>query len=717
MEAYEASRAVFSRVQSVDPENASKIMGYILLHHGEKDMIRFAYGPETLIVSIVNRAKTDLGLLSNASSAPVVSPISNPIAISRPNPLSLSLPPPRLPTNGFNLSSPSSPSVWSHHRPLSPNAAHSLSYAAVVNGTCNSNGSLSSPSIGSPQIGFSSNSNNRESFMDEYRLQDQNLQYLSDPSSKNVEFFDQNMDLAMSPSCRSDSVLYPYEGNPHFHRRSASFNDMYYGTDDSTSGFGFKPCLYYARGFCKNGSTCKFVHGCGFSDSPENPAIVGSPCKYDVFDQCQEEILRSKFARQQRLAAQLMAYNKLNFLPTEAQRSAAAALMMGDDFHKLNRVRMARNDFSVMGMRGDSNPGSRQIYLTFPADSTFKEEDVSEYFSRFGPVQDVRIPYQQKRMFGFVTFVYPETVNMILAKGNPHFVCDSRVLVKPYKEKGKLPDKKQPQQQQLDRVEFSSSSPCGLDCREPYELQLGGRMFYSTQEMLLKKLEEQADLQQTLEAQGRRLMNLQLLDMKNHQQQQHSMSVRSPILSPHLSQASSTQNTLSPPNGGSQDFSEGKSICAFVGSMTNLCISNLFRELMWPSYVSNNAENKGSPTEASEQELHKVADTTVFDGNGNAENKEDNPNHEESRLPESFEHILPDNLFASPTKSAAELQSSVFSPPLVEVDGGGANHGSSCTAKGDSSPMPSATSLNIPPHKSCFFEMPRLSPGHGALGM
>ena len=61
--------------------------------------------------------------------------------------------------------------------------------------------------------------------------------------------------------------------------------------------------------------------------------------------------------------------------------------------------------------------------------------------SIYGPVQDVRIPYQQKRMFGFVTFVYPETVKLILAKGNPHFVCDARVLVKPYKEKGKVPDK------------------------------------------------------------------------------------------------------------------------------------------------------------------------------------------------------------------------------------------------------------------------------------
>jgi hypothetical protein len=56
----------------------------------------------------------------------------------------------------------------------------------------------------------------------------------------------------------------------------------------------------------------------------------------------------------------------------------------------------------------------------------------------FGPVQDVCIPYQQKRMFGFVTFVYAETVKAILSKGNPHFVCDARVLVKPYKEKGKV---------------------------------------------------------------------------------------------------------------------------------------------------------------------------------------------------------------------------------------------------------------------------------------
>lgn len=712
MESYEATRAVFSRVQTIDPENASKIMGYILLHHGEKDMIRFAYGPETLIISIVNRAKTDLGLLSNTSSAQLV---THPITISRPNPLSLSLSSPRLPNNGFNPSSPSSPSLWSLSPTTNNASSHSLSYAAVVNGTCNNNnsstttnGSFSSSTIGSPQI-VNSRDNNLN-FMDDFhhlqqQEQHQNLSFLNDPlslPSKNVDFFDQSMDLAMSPGCRSDSMVYPYwenssssennhNNNAHFHRRSASFNDMYYGTDDSTSGFGFKPCLYYARGFCKNGTTCKFVHGGGsatFSDSADNSsAIVGSPCKYDVaFEQCQEEIFRSKFAHQQRLAAQLMStgmnlpYNKLNFLQSEAQRSAAAALMMGEEFHKLNRVRMARNEFSGM----DSNPGSRQIYLTFPADSTFKEEDVSNYFNLYGPVQDVRIPYQQKRMFGFVTFVYSETVKLILAKGNPHFVCDSRVLVKPYKEKSKLPDKKQ--HQQMERGDFAScSSPSGHDCRDPYDYQLGGRMLYSTQEILLrKKLEEQADLHQALElqAQGRRLMNLQLMDLKNH-----NASVGSSSLSLNLPQESSNQTSPPPSsNGINQDFSE---------------------------------ENNASSTFAAyDQQVAEGVNEVLSDCNGTVQSKEDLPKTEESELVESgLEHILPDNLFASPKKSAVSEQrsSSLFLP---ELDNGSANAmpGSTSTANTDSS-LPASSPLSLAPHKSCFFEMPRLSTGQGALGM
>lgn len=61
--------------------------------------------------------------------------------------------------------------------------------------------------------------------------------------------------------------------------------------------------------------------------------------------------------------------------------------------------------------------------------------------SIYGQVEDVRIPCQQKRMFGFVTFASADTVKLILAKGNPHYVCGARVLVKPYREKSKLADR------------------------------------------------------------------------------------------------------------------------------------------------------------------------------------------------------------------------------------------------------------------------------------
>ena len=99
----------------------------------------------------------------------------------------------------------------------------------------------------------------------------------------------------------------------------------------------------------------------------------------------------------------------------------------------------------------------------------------------YGPVQDVRIPHQPKRMFGFVSFVYPETVRLVLAKGNPHFVCDARVLVKPYKEKGKVPDRFRhggggghclsPHHREFASV-GSALPPAGLlDSRDPFDLQ------------------------------------------------------------------------------------------------------------------------------------------------------------------------------------------------------------------------------------------------------
>ncbi|CAH2062953.1 unnamed protein product [Thlaspi arvense] len=331
MDVYEATGIVLSRIQSLDPANASKIMGLLLLQdHGEKEMIRLAFGPQNLLHSVIAKAKAELGLMG---------PTLNP---------------------------------------------HSLPFR-----------------------------------------------------------------------CVSDDL-------------------------ESDLGFRWGHCSYFVRGFCNDGCNCKFPHG-GVDETFHGAC---SP----VMEKC-NELLRPNSVPP-RLAPQFTGGSRFPFSPeganlqqSEAQRAVAS--MMGDDLHKLARWRPESIDLSAMA--------SRQIYLTFPADSIFREEDVSNYFSTYGAVEDVRIPNQQKRMFGFVTFVYSETVKSILAKGNPHFVCDSRVLVKPYKEKGKVPDKY--------RSKMSIAS-----C-------VDGRAFQDNiQDLLWKRRFEE----RVLELPSRRLMNLQLLDVKNH---------------------------------------------------------------------------------------------------------------------------------------------------------------------------------------------------------
>lgn len=56
------------------------------------------------------------------------------------------------------------------------------------------------------------------------------------------------------------------------------------------------------------------------------------------------------------------------------------ALMMEEEMRKFSQWRQERGDLLAMGDAEKSNSASRQIYLTFPAESTFKDEDVSEYF-------------------------------------------------------------------------------------------------------------------------------------------------------------------------------------------------------------------------------------------------------------------------------------------------------------------------------------------------
>ncbi|KAL5567084.1 hypothetical protein UlMin_030248 [Ulmus minor] len=671
MDSYEATSIILTKIKNLEPENASKIMGYILIQGlAEKDLVRLAFGPDNLLHSLIFRAKIHLGLSSSTSSAPSTPSSPSPLnPIARPtncsgsnNPFSLSSS--RIP-NGFDFGkNPSSPSsnAWPlsgfPNNPISPKSNPLLSFDNLRSG------SLPFYS-GHHKDGGGGDGANNSDLIDEHQLNEY-LSFLNESSSsaRAEDLIDPRLEFGHG---FPDWAHSGNNGDAHLHRRSFSASDVSFGSEESGFGTGFKPCLYFARGFCKNGSGCRFVHG-GFADSGEaSGAIVGSPSKFEGFEHHEEMMRLKAAAQQQRLAAaaQFMAgaspsvHNKYtNFLiqqGNDPQRAAAAAaIMMGEELYKLGRCRPERNDFFSMASAEKANSAARQIYLTFPADSTFKDEDVSEYFNQYGPVQDVRIPYQQKRMFGFVTFVHPETVKFILSKGNPHFICDSRVLVKPYKEKGKVLDKRQQhQQQQLERGEFSNClSPSGLDSREAYDLHLGGRMLYSPQELLFRrKLEEQAELQQAIELQGRRLMHLQLPEFKNDRIHHHqrSLSVGAHVPFPPQSHVIGSQNVNLPFDIKHEVTEVHDDSPAATISMT--------------SAVMHQQQQEGNASP-----VHK---------NG----KEQVTISEDLDLHKSVEQALPDNLFASPTKSAGDHLSN-FSTSAAEFN--------------ESTPFPSDNNLSSP---------------------
>ncbi|XP_024996709.1 zinc finger CCCH domain-containing protein 55-like isoform X3 [Cynara cardunculus var. scolymus] len=635
MDTIEATKMVMSRIQNIDPENASKIMGYILIQdQGENEMIRLAFGPENLLASVIKQAKAFLDISSNTSSAP-----------SSPSPFGHQRSPRIIiPNNGFHHMNPPPPlsphSPWSSSgsfpdRRSSPRAA---SYASVVNGG-GSSGSFYN-NFGDVTEDYSSNSG--------LQVVTDQLSFLD--NSKNVDF----MDPIMSPGGRSDSILFPYpnsstdwaadagncgDAHHHLHRRSCSVNDMFLGggggSDDVGSGLGgWRPCMYFARGFCKNGTSCKFAHGNGgFGDemclgSSSPTAVVGSPT--GNIDKI-EEFLRIKAIQQQQRIAAMAAGGAhpfpfsrcMNFL-NESPRSPSAALMMGEDFHKFGRFRPDRHDLAAMGL-GNSSSSSRQIYLTFPADSTFKEEDVSNYFRKH--------------------------------------------------------------QQQIERGDFSGClSPSVLESAEPFDhIPFGARMF-NHEMMLRRKLEGRAELQQAIDLQDRKLMNMQLTDLNNHQLH-HNLA---PVSSPTLCHAQTNQSLLLSSDGNNENVVSGDVNGSGTQGSTMDPITNA-SDLKMPLEVNDDDGNNS----------------------GNSSEKEENSNLSEIYNHESFEHILPDNLFASPTKTTATDHQSIFSMP--EADGGV----SAPSSSSDTTPVLPANSaaLNMASLKSCYFQMPRSFCGQEAIEM
>ncbi|XP_052170263.1 zinc finger CCCH domain-containing protein 53-like isoform X5 [Diospyros lotus] len=688
MDTYEATRIVLQRIQNLDPENASKIMGLLLIQdHGEKEMIRLAFGPEALVHSVVIKARKELGLATSSPSTPSTPSSPSPFLANNGHPVSLSrqnssssrflggVTGPSLPSP---LSIPSQSASWAascfsdYNRDdlISPSSSSTSFSAVTSNGISNLASSSSMNSSASPFYGGGG-----ADLMDEFQLQDQ-LSFLNDGSPtlgpKSPDLYYPHQDFASSPSGGDAMLFNSYGGaawggsvNGHPHRRSCSVNDI---SDDPSSGLGWKPCLYYARGYCKNGNSCRFLHTVLAADSSgaaDAAAMVGSPGKLDMMEHCQD-LLRSKSAHQQRLAAasQIMAASSFPYSSVTASKcmnlllqqqtdnqsraaaAAAAALMMGEDMHKLGRCgRLERNDFLMNGgPPGILNPGSRQIYLTFPADSTFREEDVSNYFRKH--------------------------------------------------------------QQQMERGEFSAcGSPTGLDSREPFDLQLGARMLCNTQDMWRRKLEEQSDLQHAIELQSRRLADLELLDVKRHTHHR-ALSTGAAILSPTHSSPNffSHQNLVLPLDPSSPRIKEEIGGSKHAAAAPETVVAD--QELNGAGAANGTGTENGT-------EMEKESSSTA---NGTDKNGKESPNqNEESDLPESLEHNLPDSPFASP-KAVGDYMTT-FNTAATEAATSTVAASSTNSNLITSSLLPANSTLDMASLKSCYFQVSRFSSGHGAIGM
>uniref|UniRef100_A0A2P2LH79 Uncharacterized protein n=1 Tax=Rhizophora mucronata TaxID=61149 RepID=A0A2P2LH79_RHIMU len=160
--------------------------------------------------------------------------------------------------------------------------------------------------------------------------------------------------------------------------------------------------------------------------------------------------------------------------------------------------------------------------------------------------------------------------------------------------------------------------------------------------MLRRKLEEQAELQQAIELQGRRLINLQLPDIRGDyiHRHQRSLSVSAPISLP--THTAVKQNVCLTSDGKNQEVQGNcDNSAAAYSSVLTAAEKNLQQEVNFPCSQKNNTVN------GKEGGISEICD--VHDCHKS-----------------NVEHALPDNLFASPTKSS-ENQQPTFSSELAEV--------------------------------------------------
>ncbi|XP_072992484.1 zinc finger CCCH domain-containing protein 18-like isoform X2 [Typha latifolia] len=501
MEVSECTKIVLSRLQKLEPEHATKIIGYLLLNYTREEIMEYAFATDTKIYSLIEETKSFLMSIPNhspqylSSSPTLARPSSSPSSFRIPAPYWE----PQLPSDQQLL-------------------LHSMDLPLPIH-------------------------NQADLFSLEEQLQHLN-QLEPDFSS---DYFYQDAGLSGSLDARS-------------------------GMRGPLGGVELpnKTCHYYYKGYCKHGTNCRYIHGQaipeGFSShiySPnsvdlggEDPAFLpGSLEKLEIEIR---ELLKFRGRIPVSIASLPMMYLDIygkalqaeGYL-TESQRhgkpgysltkllARLKSIRLIDRPHGQHSVVLVEDSHKYLEYRNErcdqegAIASSHQIYLTFPAESTFIEEDVLDYFRQYGPVRDVRIPRQEKRMFGFVSFLYAETVKMILAKGHPHYICGARVLVKPYKEKAKLTDRKNAEKTDLPSYYNPRLSQTDQDRNAM------SRLCYNSEYLKRQQIEEQ-ELEIELE---KRLLEFQL----NPKQlvQKHSLGYENLYPEDHLSEQSITKKPIS----------------------------------------------------------------------------------------------------------------------------------------------------------------------------
>ncbi|KAL6657694.1 hypothetical protein ACP70R_005474 [Stipagrostis hirtigluma subsp. patula] len=245
-------------------------------------------------------------------------------------------------------------------------------------------------------------------------------------------------------------------------QRNASENVT--GDPPSSSKAYTRPChFHFSRGYCKKGESCLFAHASG-SYEMHNDRQAGSPGSLHMLEMEIRGLLLSlqpptvpieslanmyigrygKPLRIERFCMKGQQHAKTGYSLTDLLMCFnTTRLIKREEQHYIVLVEDAPKYLShgFKLVMPDASSDSNQIYLSFMPQSTFTEEDVRNYFSRYGTVSDVRFPPQARRTFGFVSFLCPGTAKRILSErspSTPHLICGGHVFIKAYKEKHEL---------------------------------------------------------------------------------------------------------------------------------------------------------------------------------------------------------------------------------------------------------------------------------------